>query len=131
MGELMTEQESGLVNFARKELELLGEDEDVIEGYLKVIQAFVDMGHSGESAFASIGVLHQLLQYKNLMPLTDDPDEWQYITGDVWGVEGGIWQSVRDGEAFSNDGGKQYYLLSEGGNDKHRESLHFSEHKEK
>lgn len=124
------EHQSGLVNFARKELKLLGEDEDVIEGYLKVIQAFSDMEHSGESAFIAIGVLHQLFQYKNLTPLTDDPNEWQFITEDVWGESGGIWQSVRDGEAFSNDGGKSYYLLSEGGNDKHREPLHQSEHKE-
>lgn len=126
----MAKQQSGLVNFARKELGLLGEDEETIQKYLKVIQAFADMGHSGESAFAAIGVLHELFQYQNLMPLTDDPDEWQFITEDVWGVSGGIWQCVRNGQAFSNDGGKSYYLLSEGGNDKHREPLHESKHKE-
>lgn len=124
------EQQNGLVNFARKELELLGEDEDTIQAYLKVVQAFSEMEHSGESAFAAVRVLHQLFQFLNLTPLTDDPYEWQYITEDVWGETGGVWQCVRNGEAFSNDGGKSYYLLSEGGNDKHREPLHQTEHKE-
>ena len=47
------------------------------------------------------------------MPLTDDPYEWQYHGEDLWGSKEGIWQNKRNSEAFSNDGGQTYYLLSE------------------
>jgi hypothetical protein len=104
-----------LLEHARRELELIGEEPETIEGYLKVIQAFADMGHSGGSAMCAIPVINQLLQYKSLSELTEDPNEWMYIGTEVWGdAEGqGIWQSKRNPEAFSNDGGKNYYLLSE------------------
>lgn len=117
---------SNLVQHAERELTLLGEDQETIDGYKKVIQAFADMGHSGGSAAIAIPVINELLQFNNITPLTDNPDEWQYISEDVWGSSGGIWQNRRSGEAFSNDGGKTYYLLSEGGNDKNRKPLHES-----
>lgn len=120
------EKQSNLVDHARRELELIGEDPETIAGYLKVVRAFADMGHSGGSAMVAIPVLHRLFQFKNLSELTDDPDEWIYHGEDVSGAEGGVWQSKRWSEAFSNDGGKTYYLLSEGGNDKNREPLHKS-----
>ena len=118
---------SNLVDHARRELLLIGEDPETIDGYLEVVQAFADMGHSGMSAAIAIPTLSALLQFKNLKPLTDDPAEWYFHGPEVWGAEGGIWQNIRNSEAFSNDGGKTYYLLSEGGNDKNREPLHFSE----
>lgn len=114
---------SNLVNHARRELELIDEDPWLTDGILKVVQDFADMGHSGTSASHTIGVLYQLLQFKNLSPLTDDPSEWNHVHGDVW-------QSSRNAEAFSNDEGKTYYLLGEGGNDQNREPLHTSEHKQ-
>lgn len=117
---------SNMVDHAKRELELIGEDETTIEGYLNVIQAFANMGHSGGSASIAIPVLHELLQQKNLSPLTDNSDEWMFIAEDVWGTEGGVWQNRRNSEAFSNDGGKSYYLLSEGGNDLRREPRHTS-----
>lgn len=55
----------------------------------------------------------------HIAPLTDDPDEWLHVDGDIW-------QSRQCAEAFSNDGGKTYYLLSEGGHNLHREPLHTS-----
>jgi len=119
-----------LVDHAKRELEILGEDEDLIEGILKIVQAFSDMGHSGTSAWYTIGVLDRLLRFQNLSDLTDDPSEWIHISEQQWGHPGGIWQSNRNSEAFSNDGGKTYYLLSEGANDSHREPLHISKHKE-
>lgn len=122
------EREDGnLVKHAKRELELMGEDDDVIAWYLDVVRAFAKFGHSGGSAMATIPVLHDLLQYKNLTSLTNDPDEWFYHGEDTWGSEGGVWQNIRNGEAFSHDGGMTYYLLSEGGNDTNREPLHFSE----
>lgn len=107
---------SNLVDHARRELELINEEPDTIEGYLKVVQAFADMGHSGGSASVAIPVIHELLQFKNLRPLTDDPVEWHHHGEDVWGAPGGIWQNKRNGEAFSKDGGKTYYLVSDGSN---------------
>ena len=104
---------SNLVNHARRELELIGEEPNTVEGYLNVIQAFADMGHSGGSAFVAIPVINRLLQFKNLKPLTDNPDEWQHHTEEVYGAPGGVWQNRRNPEAFSSDGGKTYYILSE------------------
>jgi hypothetical protein len=117
---------SNLVEHARRELELVGEDQETIDGLLRVVQAFSDMGHSGGSASVAIPMLNELLSYRNLMPLTDDPSEWFHHGEDVAGRPGGVWQNIRNSEAFSNDGGKTYYLLSEGGNDMKREPLHTS-----
>lgn len=63
---------SNLVKHARRELELIGEDPEFIKGYLKVIQAFADMGHSGGSASVAIPTINELLQFNNLSPLIDD-----------------------------------------------------------
>lgn len=120
-------EESNLVKHARYELELLNEEPKVVKEYLDMIRVFSSMGHSGYSAAYFIDVLTLLLKFENLMPLSDNPDEWMYISEDRWGNEGGIWQNRRNGGAFSNDGGKSYYLLSEGGNDLNRKPIHFSE----
>ena len=119
--------ESNLVSHARRELEMIGEEPEWVEGYLKVIEAFASMGHSGGSASVAIPVINELLQYKNLKPLTDNPDEWRYIASSDYGTTHDIWQSRRNPEAFSNDGGKTYYLLSDGGNDTNRTPTHESE----
>lgn len=41
-----TATDSLLVDHARRELALLGEDQFVIDGLCRVVQAFADMGHS-------------------------------------------------------------------------------------
>lgn len=109
MGELPESKESNLVVHARRELQILGEDEQTIAGYLKVVQAFASMGHSGCSASIAIPVLMKLLSYQNLKPLTNNPSEWTRV-GDF---PVPMWQSVRNSECFSEDGGKTYYRLSE------------------
>lgn len=101
---------SNLVEHARYELELLGEEPETIEGYLKVVQAFADMGHSGASAEVAIPTLERLLRFMNLTPLTDDPAEWEHH-GEVMFPPVGVWQSRRCSEAFSTDGGKTYHLV--------------------
>lgn len=107
------QEESNLVSHARTELIRLGEDETTIEWYLSVVKAFTAFGHSGGSAMATIPVLHVLLQYENITPLTSDPDEWMHVAEEVWGETGGIWQSRRNPKAFSNDGGKTYYYVDD------------------
>lgn len=97
---------SGLVAHARRELELLGEEEGAIEWYCKVIQAFADFGHSGGSAAATIPVLYDLLRYQNLTPLTDTPEDWIEVAD-------GMWQNRRCSRAFSENGGRSYYLVDE------------------
>jgi hypothetical protein len=129
-GELPTEDihESPLVNHAERELNILGEDPETIKGYLKVIQAFSDMGHSGASASIAIPTINELLNFKNLCSLTDDPDEWIQVKGEEED-EPGVWQSKRNPEAFSPDGGKNYYLLSEGAHFGNPHPLHATEEK--
>lgn len=104
--------QSNLVDHARRELNLIGEEQETIDGYLKIVQAFADMNHSGGSASVAIPVINELLQFHNLKALTDDPAEWMFHGSDVAGGDG-IWQNIRRSEAFSHDGGKTYYLLSE------------------
>jgi hypothetical protein len=99
-----------LATHARTELELLGEEEETIDWFVRVIEEFASFGHSGGSASICIPMLNELLQFKNLTPLTNNPDEWMNVA-EYSGVE--MWQNRRNGEAFSDDGGKTYYLLSE------------------
>jgi hypothetical protein len=104
---------SNLVDHARRELERVESDPWIIEGMVKVVQAFADMGHSGGSAMVCIPMLNDLLQYKNLSPLTDDPEEWIDQTAMTATPDVSLWQSKRNSEAFSLNRGKTYYLLSE------------------
>lgn len=98
---------SNLVEHAKRELELLGGDPEFNAALIKAVEGFVSYGHSGGSASVGIGMLNQLLQFKNLAPLTDNPEEWVNVADDLW-------QSNRRSEAFSQDGGKTYYLLGDG-----------------
>lgn len=123
-------QMTNLIRHARTELEAIGEEQSTIAGYLKVVEAFAAMGHSGGSASVAIPVIHKLLQFKPLTALTDDPEEWHFVSKDMWNGKEGIWQNKRDGEAFSTDGGKTYYRLSEGGSSADPKPLHKSARKE-
>lgn len=99
-----------LVEHARRELTLLGEEPEVVDWYCRVIAEFASCGHSGGSAAVAVPVLHELLQYHPLTPLTDDPADWT----DQSGRSGyPLWQNRRDPRAFSDDGGKTYWLLHE------------------
>ena len=103
-------EEGGLVTHAKRELALAGNDEDFNQTLIEAVRAFASYGHSGGSASVAIPMLNDLLQFKNLTPLTSDPNEWNNVS-DASGYE--MWQSQRNSEAFSTDGGKTYYLLSE------------------
>lgn len=107
------EEDGNLVKHAIFELDAIGEhDEWMRRGVLDLVRTFAAQGHSGFSAAHMVGVLERLLRFQPLSPLTDSPSEWM-------GVDGGpdmsttTWQSRRQSEAFSQDGGKTYYLLSE------------------
>lgn len=118
------DEESGLVLHAMRELALAGNDEDFDNSIIAAVEAFASYGHSGGFASFAIPMLNDLLLYKNLTPLTDDPKEWNQVE---MGEEA-CWQCVRNPEAFSNDGGKTYYLLSEGGSINAPKVIHESAH---
>jgi len=99
-----------LVEHARRELELAGVEDDVRPSIIAAVEAFASYGHSGGSASVCIPMLNELLQFKNISPLTNSPDEWMDVATES---QPPIWQNNRCSEAFSNDGGKTYYLLSE------------------
>lgn len=130
-GELPTDEEiqedGNWVIHAKRELALVGNDEDYNQCIVEAVRAFARYGHSGGSAGVGIEILHDLLQFKNLTPLTDDPSEWIDQT-EASGVP--MWQSCRNSEAFSQDGGKTYYLLSEGGTMQNPSQLHETERTE-
>lgn len=104
---------SNLVDHARRELELCGqtaEDPAYAESIIRAVEAFTSYGHSGGSAMTAIEQLHTLLQFGNLSPLTDDPDEWEDRT-EISGTP--MWQNRRNPTAFSLNSGRTYWLTSE------------------
>lgn len=109
------EDDSNLIKHALRELTIIGEEPQTIDMYLNVVRAFVSFGHSGGSASIAIPVINDLLSYRPLSPLTDDPDEWFHHDEEIWGQPGGIWQNVRDSRAFSEDQGKTYRLVDDVG----------------
>ena len=126
---------SNLIDHAERELELLGNDEAMNQGILAMVAVFSTMGHSGSSAEYTTQVLARLLRYENLTPLTDDPDEWNDVSHYGGPDSPATWQCRRNPEAFSLDGGKTYYLLSErfteeGGVRKDEKVFHESKHVE-
>lgn len=108
---------SNLINHARLELELCGqfeEDPAFAVSVLAAVSAFAAYpGHSGGSSAVGIGMLHELLQFKNLSPLTNNPAEWIRHTPDMWDGEHHVWQNTRNGSAFSEDGGLTYTLIDQ------------------
>lgn len=108
---------SNLVDHARRELAAIGEsDAEFSNTVVKMVEAFSAYGHSGGSASVMTAIVTELLQHQNLTPLTDDPAEW-FFHGSEMSPPDGVWQNIRNGEAFSHDGGKTYYLISENGNE--------------
>ena len=105
-----TTTDSPLVDHARRELALIGEDQDVIDGIAKVIEAFAEAADSGGSPPFGIAYIEKLMRFEPLTPLTDDPAEWQDQT-EASGVP--LWQSRRNPMAFSTDSGRTYTLLGE------------------
>jgi len=107
-----------LVEHAESELRLAGlfdEDSDydgaLGPAILEVVKTFSSYGHSGFSAMMSVAILEKLLRFEPLTPLTNNPQEWYLVAEEVGGKD--LWQSRRNSEAFSNDGGKTYKLNSE------------------
>lgn len=79
---------------------------------MQIIEQFAKQGHSGGSAAQAISIVHRLLQFKPLSPLTDDPAEWHKVAEELTSGED-LWQSRRNPEAFSHDEGKTFYFVGQ------------------
>lgn len=102
-----------LVEHARRELDLAGEfdsDPAMAQSIVAAVAAFSSYRHSGTSAELAADALNLLLHRRTLTPITNDPDEWidrSEVSGNP------LWQNLRDSAAFSNDGGRTYWILDE------------------
>ena len=78
----------------------------LVNAVMELIDMFVSQDHSGYSASLTLDLFTKLANFEALTPLTNDPAEWC--------DHGGLWQSRRNSECFSKDGGVTYYKLSTG-----------------
>ena len=91
---------SKLLEHAKSELKIAGYDIDTPDKEIfetdedyanacaknayKMLEVFANEGHSGFSAQATLQLFNRLAEWKNLTPLTNNPDEWQDVSyGDV------------------------------------------------
>lgn len=111
---------SNLVKHAERELRAAGYSPDMADlterniynVTLRIVQLFSHVGHSGGSAQVHTEVIHRLLKFEPLGPITVDFGEWMHIDEAMAGRPD-CWQNRRDGRMFSNDGGKTYYNVDE------------------
>ena len=101
----------GLVEYAKKELSLLGDDkmqQHMNANILELIRTFANQGHSGFSASYLISVLSRLMNFKPLTPLTGDESEW----GDCLGNKDDTQQNKRCSAVFrkNHDNAAAYYI---------------------
>lgn len=71
-----------------------------------LLEAHYNQHHSGFSHLITLKIFNKLANGEPLTDLTDNPEDWLEV-GD------GVWQNIRQSEAFSRDGGKTYRLNSE------------------
>lgn len=77
---------------------------------LAAVAAFSTGGWSGSSAPFGTAIVADLLQYRPLGPLTDDPGEWVDVTTMTLDQQP-TWQNRRDSRAMSYDRGRTYWLV--------------------
>ena len=100
-----------MMEWAKRELDLAGykesDDPDDIDNWmrndvLKLLEMFVEQGHSGFSANYAIKLFQTLANWKPLAPLTGEPDEWTEVGPDVW-------QNKRASNVFKGEDGRAYW----------------------
>jgi hypothetical protein len=98
---------SNLIDFAKKELDIVGMKEDdseisnraMREHILKMIEVFSDEGHSGFSANYAVAILQKLLKFEPLSPLTGEDSEWNLIS-----EKENLYQNKRCSHVFRENG---------------------------
>jgi len=110
--------EEGLVDHARKELEIAGlfdKDSDydgmLGEAVIELLELFAKQDHSGMSAAMVRELFSRLSNFEQLTELTDNPDEWMDVS--EFATEEKLWQSNRNPGCFSSDGGKTYWNIDD------------------
>lgn len=108
-------EESRLIKHARTELSMFPNEEPAfVESIIDTIKAFCSYeGHSGGSSSVAIHMVTALLNGQNLLPLTNEPEEWTFHAKETYGVEQDMWQNKRNSQAISYDGGVTYFLVNE------------------
>lgn len=101
------DSDSNLLKHAKRELDILGVGEHDQKDILGVVRAFVNIHPSGSQAAWLIPIITDLLSFKPLTPLTDNPEDWIKVDAELW-------QNARRSSAFSKDGGKTYTILDDG-----------------
>ena len=103
---------SNLTEHAKRELGLAGffgkeSDYDgmIGEAVMELIKVFAKQGHSGNSAMTTLYVFDKVARFENIMPISDNKDEWMEVGT-------GVFQCKRNPELFSKDGLKTYYKVS-------------------
>jgi hypothetical protein len=103
---------SAMSKHAIVELSLIKEEPKIVLWYVSVLEAYNAMNLTEEASDHCLETLTRLIRYENLAPLTDEPMEWVKVGDDIW-------QSIRNYDAFSNNGGKTFKLHSENNDVEH------------
>lgn len=106
-----------LYEFAKNELDLMEKNcktsteadmqKAIDKNILEVIKTFTDQQHSGTSASYVILALDRLLQFKPLLPLTGEDDEWEDVSKYTGGTS--LYQNTRCPAVFKNAKGEAYW----------------------
>jgi hypothetical protein len=119
---------TNLVDWAKEELARIGGQDDEMQqamnrDILQIVETFSDQGHSGFSAGYALNIIKRLLNWKPILPLTGEDDEW----GETYkGDEEKTQQNKRcsavfrknydnstayyiNGKVFSDDKGESWY----------------------
>ena len=104
---------SAMSKHAIVELSLIKEEPKVTLWYVSVLEAYNAMNLTEEASDHCLETITRLIRYENLAPLTDEPLEWVKV-GD------GIWQSIRNYNAYSNNEGKTFKLHSDNNDVEHK-----------
>ena len=94
------------------ELSLIKEEPKIVLWYVSILEAYNAMNLTEEASDHCLQTLTRLIRYENLAPLTDEPMEWVKVADDIW-------QSIRNYDAYSNNGGETFKLHSENNNVEH------------
>jgi len=117
--EWLLPKKSGLEVFAERELDLINmtansKDKmtrELRHSILSMIRVFSNAGHSGSSAAITNAIVHRLLKFEPLTPLTGHDNEWMQVTDHLWQNtrcsrvfkdENNAWDI--DGRVFMGDG---------------------------
>jgi hypothetical protein len=104
-----------LYDHAAFELDRLGEDPELVSAILTTIHLIEEKHDLDRVAHGFMaGYFKFLLQGKPLTVLTSDPDEWEALHHPDKPSDDPLWISKRDRDAVSTNGGKTYFLMSEG-----------------